>query len=338
MKVLNLFALALAVALFAGCTKPDAATTLNPPSLDALLPTHAQPKLPTMKIYLGAETFDAELALTDDEEMTGMMFRTNIQETDAMLFVLPQPQRANFWMKNCPESISAAYITPDGIIREIHHLEQNDTNGVIAARASDAAQKSKLVPVIKKLRAAKILVSVETYSPAVTRATLEAGANVLNLTGTTGSKEIFKMVAAHDAAVIICYVAGKNVREVSDFDLSADPIPMLREFFARQIELAQSGGLKKIFIDPGLGFYYRNLQDSAMRVRHQMNIFLNTFRLRELGFPVCHALPHAFEFFGDEVRCAEPFFAVLAALGKTELFRTHEVPRIKAVLDTLKAF
>ena len=207
-----------------------------------------------------------------------------------------------------------------------------------AARASDAAQKSKLVPVIKKLRAAKILVSVETYSPAVTRATLEAGANVLNLTGTTGSKEIFKMVAAHDAAVIICYVAGKNVREVSDFDLSADPIPMLREFFARQIELAQSGGLKKIFIDPGLGFYYRNLQDSAMRVRHQMNIFLNTFRLRELGFPVCHALPHAFEFFGDEVRCAEPFFAVLAALGKTELFRTHEVPRIKAVLDTLKAF
>ncbi len=133
-KVLNLFALALAVVLFAGCTKPDASTTLNPPSLEALLPTHAQPKLPTMKIYLGAEMLDAELALTEDEEMTGMMFRTNIQETDAMLFVLPQPQRANFWMKNCPESISAAYITTDGTIREIHHLEQNDTNGVVAAR------------------------------------------------------------------------------------------------------------------------------------------------------------------------------------------------------------
>ena len=207
-----------------------------------------------------------------------------------------------------------------------------------AARVGNAAQKSKLIPVIKKLRAEKILVSVETYSPAVTRASLEAGANVLNLTGTTASKEIFKMVAAHDAAVIICYVAGRNVREVGDFDLTADPIPMLREFFARQIELAQSCGVEKIFIDPGLGFYYKNLQDSAVRVRHQMNIFLNTFRLRELGFPVCHALPHAFEFFGDEVRCAEPFFAVLAALGKTDLFRTHEVPRIKAVLDTLRVY
>ena len=207
-----------------------------------------------------------------------------------------------------------------------------------AARAGDAAQKSKLIPVIKALRKEKILVSVETYSPAVTRASLEAGANILNLTGTAGSKEIFKLVAAHDAAVIICYVAGKNVREVGDFDLSADPIPMLRDFFARQIELAQKCGVEKIFLDPGLGFYYRNLQDSAVRVRHQMNVFLNTFRLRELGFPVCHALPHAFEFFQDEVRCAEPFFAVLAALGKTDLFRTHEVPRVKAVLDALKIY
>jgi dihydropteroate synthase len=205
-----------------------------------------------------------------------------------------------------------------------------------AARVGNAAQKSKLIPVIKQLRAAKILVSVETYSPAVTRASLEAGANILNLTGTAGSKEIFKMVADHDAAVIICHVAGKNVREVGDFDLSADPVPLLREFLARQIDLAQKCGVEKILLDPGLGFYYRNLQDSAVRVRHQMNIFLNTFRLRELGFPICHALPHAFEFFGGEVRCAEPFFAVLAALGKTDLFRTHEVPRLKAVLDTLK--
>lgn len=207
-----------------------------------------------------------------------------------------------------------------------------------AARVDDATQNSKLLPVIKELRAAGVLVSVETYETAVTRACLEAGANVLNLTGTDRSDELFRMVAAHDAAVIICYVQGKNVREVGDFDLSADPVPMTQDYFARQIEVAQRNGVEKILLDPGLGFYYRNLQDSAVRVRHQMNVFLNTFRLRSLGFPVCHALPHAFEFFGEEVRCAEPFFAVLAALGKTDLFRTHEVPRIKAVLETLKVF
>jgi dihydropteroate synthase len=207
-----------------------------------------------------------------------------------------------------------------------------------AARVDDAGQNSKLLPVIRELRSSGILVSVETYQPAVTRACLEAGANILNLTGTDRSDELFRMVADHDAAVIICYVKGKNVREVGDFDFSADPIGLMHDYFARQIEIAQRNGLEKIFIDPGLGFYYRNLQDSSVRVRHQMNVFLNTFRLRRLGFPICNALPHAFEYFGEEVRCAEPFFAVLAALGKTDLFRTHEVPRIKAVLETLKAF
>ena len=207
-----------------------------------------------------------------------------------------------------------------------------------AARAEDDAQKNRLLPVLEALRAADILVSVETYQPSVARACLEAGMNVLNLTGTDRAEEAFRMVAAHDAAVIICYVQGPNVREVGDFDFSADPVAMMYEHFARQIEIATKNGVEKIFIDPGLGFYYRNLQDSAMRVRHQMTVFLNTFRLRALGFPVCHALPHAFEYFGEEVRCAEPFFAVLAALGKTDLFRTHEVPRTKAVLDTLEIF
>lgn len=207
-----------------------------------------------------------------------------------------------------------------------------------AARVDETGQNFKLLPVIKALRAAGILVSVETYQPVVTRTCLEAGANILNLTGTECSDELYRMVADHDAAVIICYVQGKNVREVGDFDLNADPIPMMHDYFARQIEIAQRNGVEKIFIDPGLGFYYRNLQDSAVRVRHQMKVFLNTFRLRTLGFPICHALPHAFEYFGDEVRCAEPFFAVLAALGKTDLFRTHEVPRIKAVLETMKVY
>jgi hypothetical protein len=125
----------LAAALLAGCKK-SGEPAAGPPPLDDLLPKQAQPKLPTMKIYLGAETLEAELALNNQERMTGMMFRTNIQETDAMLFVFPQPYRASFWMKNCPDSLSAAYIGPDGVIEEIRHLEKNDTNSVVAASGS----------------------------------------------------------------------------------------------------------------------------------------------------------------------------------------------------------
>ena len=207
-----------------------------------------------------------------------------------------------------------------------------------AARADGALQESRLIPVVSELSSHDVTVSVETYLPSVARASLEAGAKMVNVTGSGESSEIYRMAAEHGAAVIICYVQGENVRSVGHRDLSADQIPILEEYFEREIQHAANVGLEKIIVDPGLGFYYRNLQDSQKRIRHQIEVFLNTFRLRKLGWPVCHALPHASEIFQEEVRCAEPFFAVLAALGKTSLFRTHEVLRTKAVLETLGVY
>jgi dihydropteroate synthase len=207
-----------------------------------------------------------------------------------------------------------------------------------AARLDEGAQRDKLLPVVRGLAAAKVVVSVETYRAEVARACLEAGAQVINLTGVEEADAIFRLAGEHGAAVIVCYVQGANPREVVDFEAGEDVIEGMRAYFGRWCEAAGRQGVERILIDPGLGFYYRNLQDSALRVRHQMMVFLNSFRLRTLGFPVCQALPHAFEYFGEDVRCAEPFFAVLAALGKTDLFRTHEVTRVRAVLETLKAY
>ena len=207
-----------------------------------------------------------------------------------------------------------------------------------AARVDAGLQESRLLPVVSELADAEVLVSVETYLPNVAKAALDAGARIVNLTGPGHSSEIYSMVASHQAAVIICHVQGENVRTVNRLNLKSDPIPEMLEFFMCEIEKATSEGVERIFIDPGLGFYYRNLDDSNERIAFQMKVFLNSFRLIKLGWPVCHALPHAFENFGEEVRSAEPFFAVLAALGKTSLFRTHEVPRTRAVLETLGAW
>lgn len=86
-----------------------------------------------MKLYLGPKELNTELALTDQQRMMGMMFRTNVPENEAMLFAFPIPHRTAFWMKNVPMDISAAYIDPDGTILEIHKLEANNTNAVQAS-------------------------------------------------------------------------------------------------------------------------------------------------------------------------------------------------------------
>lgn len=207
-----------------------------------------------------------------------------------------------------------------------------------ASRVDDKQQREKLLPIIRELSAQNLCLSVETYEPNVAQACFETGACVLNLTGNFEDETLYRIAADHEGAVIICYVQGQHVRAVKDFNWVEDNFKPMQDFFVKTIELATQCGVKKILIDPGLGFYYANLQDSVKRVRYQIETFLQTFRLRQLGFPVCHALPHAFEFFQDEVRSAESFFAVLALLGKTDLLRTHEVTKVQAVLKTLSTF
>jgi len=116
--------------LAASSTSNNAALGFLPPAPGE--PTEAQPKLQTMKLYIGPETMAAELALSPRQIQTGMMFRTNMDENAGMLFALPFNQRAAFWMKNCPYPLSAAYIDPDGIIQEVRVLEPFNTNAVIA--------------------------------------------------------------------------------------------------------------------------------------------------------------------------------------------------------------
>ncbi|HTL15808.1 MAG TPA: DUF192 domain-containing protein [Patescibacteria group bacterium] len=127
-----LLILLLATGLISGCSKAPESTAVAAVS-DPGAPTHAQPKLSTMKIYVGAEEVIAELALTPDQLRTGMMFRTNLAENAGMLFPLPYTQRASFWMKNCPLPLSAAYIDPEGVIQEIHEFQAYNTNSVVAA-------------------------------------------------------------------------------------------------------------------------------------------------------------------------------------------------------------
>lgn len=205
-----------------------------------------------------------------------------------------------------------------------------------AARVDPDGQIARLVPVIEGLVAEGILVSAETYEPAVVRACLEAGASILNLTGAEHQDEILRMAGQAGATVIINYVRGGNVREITDVEVETDPIPGLLENFAERVAAARALGVDRIVIDPGMGFYYGNLVDPLTRVRHQASVILNTFRLRGLGLPICNAMPHAFDIFEDQFRSAEGFFTVLGLLGGTSMLRVHEVAHVRAVVEAMR--
>ncbi len=199
-----------------------------------------------------------------------------------------------------------------------------------------ARQLDRLLPVVRGLIERGALVSVESYHPEVLEACAHAGAQIFNLTGMRESDAVFELAARHGAAVILCHVQGETVRDVDDLALGPDPMEALLRYFTDLTETARGKGVEKCFLDPGLGFYYRNLEDGRLRVRHQLDTFLHTFRLAELGFPVFNILPHAPDFFGaDERRAAEPFFSVLAMLCGSHVVRTHELRTVARIRDLM---
>jgi len=108
-------------------------------------------------------------------------------------------------------------------------------------------------------------------------------------------------------------------------------------FFRERLEMITVCGVDKIWIDPGFGFAL-NLPDGPERIRYQTDNLLQSFRFRELGWPVCVTMASSVYLFHDEVRTAETGMAVLALLAKANLLRTHEVARVQPILDLLDFF
>lgn len=210
-----------------------------------------------------------------------------------------------------------------------------------AKRVDEEQQKSQLQPLIKNFSEQGILTSIDTYYTDVAESCLKAGANVINFTGTENSEKMYQLVAEYDAAIVICYIQGKHARDVNEFNFVSDKDPMdvLYDYFAKEIDIATGYGVRKIFIDPGFGLGYSNFyyqyEHAPQRIRYQFETLLNAFRLRKLGFPVFNVIPTSLEIFGDEFRSSQVLSAVFAGLGKSDLLRTHEVAKVKGVLDTL---
>ena len=127
MWLLTLTSLPLLASCKPVADRPRAAAEIDPVRGHLL---HAQPKLPTFKLWLGDQELVTEIAREPVQINTGMMFRTNMAENEAMLFVFPGPAPKNFYMRNCVVPLSAAYIMPDGTVAEIVDLQPGDEQGV----------------------------------------------------------------------------------------------------------------------------------------------------------------------------------------------------------------
>lgn len=209
-----------------------------------------------------------------------------------------------------------------------------ESTGTTADLVDVDGQLASLLPVVRTLVEDRILVSVETYHPDVAFPALEAGATVINLTGRVDDPAMYEAIARHDAGLILCYTPGETARSDADVPPADVMIEEQLTFFRERLEMVTAAGVDKIWIDPGFGFAL-NLPDGPDRIRYQTDNLLQSFRFRELGWPVCVTMASSVYLFHDEARVAETGMAVLALLAKANLLRTHEVARVQPILDLL---
>lgn len=93
-----------------------AALVLAMPSLPASAQNAPQAPLRTVPLTAGMHLIQAELAVSPDQQATGMMFRTAMGANEGMLFVNPDSSVRCFWMRDTLLPLSIAFIASDGTI------------------------------------------------------------------------------------------------------------------------------------------------------------------------------------------------------------------------------
>jgi uncharacterized membrane protein (UPF0127 family) len=78
-------------------------------------------------------TFNTEIADTDAERARGMMYRQEMAEDEAMLFIWPAPHEAAMWMRNTYIALDMLFIAHDGEVVHIHRNAVPHSLDVISA-------------------------------------------------------------------------------------------------------------------------------------------------------------------------------------------------------------
>ncbi len=89
-----------------------------------------QHNLPTATLSLGTNTLTTQIAADDASRELGLMSRTNLTDSEGMIFVFPQPRPVTFWMKDTPIPLSIAYISSSGRILELHDMKPFDETSI----------------------------------------------------------------------------------------------------------------------------------------------------------------------------------------------------------------
>jgi dihydropteroate synthase len=205
------------------------------------------------------------------------------------------------------------------------------------AAASPEEEAARVVPLVERLAAEGVSVSVDTWKPAVARAALDAGAAMLNDVSGLRDPALADLAARTGAALVVMHTRAepKQAAFPEYDDVMGDVETFLRE--RMDLALAHGVAVEQIVLDPGPDFAKTPAQTVA--------VLRGLHRLNALGRPLLLAVSRKY-FLGAitgrppaERLAATLAAAVWAADAGAAILRVHDVAAVrdalsvKAVLD-----
>jgi uncharacterized membrane protein (UPF0127 family) len=86
--------------------------------------------LPTVSMDIGNRKFTIEVAMTDEQQQTGLMYRDSMPADHGMIFVFPDEEERSFWMKNTRIPLDIAYLDKNGKVVSIKSMKPFDLTGI----------------------------------------------------------------------------------------------------------------------------------------------------------------------------------------------------------------
>lgn len=214
---------------------------------------------------------------------------------------------------------------------------QSAITNVAEVKADDEIKR--VAPLVAAVAAefSEVVISVDTYKPAVVAAALDAGAHLINDVSGLRSPELAGLVARHRAALVVMHTAAAPKRRLQATDLYGDVVAEVRDFLAAQVAQAVAAGVdeRSILLDPGPDFTKTPAQTvSVLRYLGEVN---------PSGLPVLLAVSRK-DFVGalTGTRPRERLAGTLASIaavgsGTGMVLRVHDVGEVRRFLTVLDA-
>jgi len=200
----------------------------------------------------------------------------------------------------------------------------------------EAEELARVLPIIEALHDLPVPISVDTRSPAVMRAVLEAGASMINDIEALETQGALAAVAASGCAVCLMHKKGAPASMQTE-PRYEDVVGEVKSYLAGRIAEAEHAGIarERIVADPGFGF--------GKTARHNLELLRRLSEFEALGVPLLVGWSRKTTLGTitgravDGRLAASLAAALLAAQGGAKILRVHDVGETRDVLAVWQA-